>query len=123
MDGVGRLGYVQIDCADPALLAGFWSQLLGLEFEPPEGLPSVYVGLPPTAPGGPAICFQRVPEPKSAKNRLHFDVIVDDVDAATDRIARLGGSRLSEDVSEDGFRWRVMADPEGNEFCLIFEQP
>ena len=65
-----------------------------------------------------------MPDVKSVKNRLHFDVTVDDVKSATIHIESLGGSQLSiEDFSEDGFSWRVMADLVGNEFCLIFTQP
>lgn len=80
--------------------------------------------VPVARPNAPLVTFQRVPEVKSVKNRLHFDVTVDDGDSATVRIESLGGSQLSiEDFSEDGFSWRVMADPEGNEFCLIFRQP
>jgi predicted enzyme related to lactoylglutathione lyase len=55
------------------------------------------------------------------KNRLHFDLEVDDIGAATERIERLGGKRLpSDDFSEYGFHWRVMTDPDGNEFCLVY---
>jgi predicted enzyme related to lactoylglutathione lyase len=64
--------------------------------------------------------MQRVPEAKGAKNRLHLDLYPDDLDEASTRVEALGGSRVSpEDVREFGYRWRVMADPAGNEFCLI----
>jgi predicted enzyme related to lactoylglutathione lyase len=57
------------------------------------------------------------------KDRL-LDLAVDDVDTATTRVGALGGRRVAaHDVSEHGFHWRVMADPEGNEFCLIHENP
>jgi predicted enzyme related to lactoylglutathione lyase len=64
-----------------------------------------------------------VPEPKTVKNRLDLDLAVDDVEAATARIEALGGRRLrpEADFNEYGYCWRTMADPEGNEFCLIFE--
>jgi predicted enzyme related to lactoylglutathione lyase len=68
------------------------------------------------------VCFQRVPEAKSGKNRMHFDLGVDDVDLATARIEALGGARADhDDFHEHGYSWRLMADPEGNEFCLIYE--
>lgn len=66
--------------------------------------------------------FQRVAEPKGVKNRLRLDLNVDDVERATQRIEEFAGTRASaEDVHEYGYAWRVMLDPEGNEFCLIFE--
>ena len=124
VDGVGELGWIQIDCANPVLLATFWSQVLGLEIGQSLEDPVQYLGLAPASPGGPVVSFQRVPEAKSGKNRLHFDITVDDVESAAVEVEALGGSRLpSEDFSEDGFSWRVMADPEGNEFCLIFTDP
>jgi predicted enzyme related to lactoylglutathione lyase len=121
VDGIGRLGWVQVDCTDPVALATFWSNVLGAEIDRPFGDPPHYLGLVPARPGHPVLSFQRVTEVKTAKNRLHLDIAVDDVDAATARIEGLGGGRLPiEDFSEYGFHWRVMVDPEGNEFCLIF---
>ena len=64
--------------------------------------------------------FQRVPEVKTVKNRLHLDVVVEDVEAASARVVELGGSVEVAEVHEYGFQWRVATDPEGNEFCLIF---
>lgn len=66
--------------------------------------------------------FQRVPESKVVKNRSHLDLHVNDVDAITALIERLGGSR-GRDFDEYGYRWRVMQDPEGNEFCLVHLRP
>jgi predicted enzyme related to lactoylglutathione lyase len=122
MEGVGRWGWCAVDCADPLRLAAFWSEVLGMEID--EGYlgdPPHYVGLIPATPGGPVITFNRVPEPKTVKNRLHFDVEVEEVEAATARVLELGGHRApTGDFDEYGFRWRVMSDPEDNEFCLIF---
>jgi predicted enzyme related to lactoylglutathione lyase len=122
MEGVGRLGWCGVDCADPLRLAAFWSQVLGMEIDEGQlGDPPHYVGLIPSTPGGPVITFNRVPEPKSVKNRLHFDIEVNEVESATARVLELGGHRApTDDFDEYGFRWRVMSDPEGNEFCLIF---
>jgi predicted enzyme related to lactoylglutathione lyase len=119
---VGRLGWIQTDCYDPVRLAEFWRAVLGVEIEDRLGQPPHYVNLKPATRDAPRVCFQRVPEAKAGKNRLHFDVGVDDVDAATRRVEALGGSRvLHDDYHEYGYRWRLMSDPEGNEFCLIYQ--
>lgn len=118
---VGRLGAVIIDCRDPERLATFWGALLGVEVGGRLGDPPQYVDLEPLSEG-PYLGFQRAPEPKRVKNRVHLDLNVDDVERATQRIEALRGKRASlEDVREYGYAWRVMLDPEGNEFCLIFE--
>ena len=111
---------MQIDCLDPVALAGFWASVLGSQVNDVHGGPPHYVSVRPTAEGGPWLSFQRVPEAKAVKNRLHLDVTVHDLDEATARIEALGGRRLDQpDLEEYGFRWRVLVDPEGNEFCLI----
>ena len=120
MDAVGRLGWIQVDCADPVGLATFWGAMLGQEFDEPLGEPVHYLGLLPTIPGAPIVSFQRVPEAKSGKNRLHLDVVVEDVDAAADRVVELDGGVEMEVYREYGYSWRLATDPEGNEFCLIF---
>ena len=123
--GIGRLGWVQVDCDDPVALAGFWGQVLGVEIRGTLGgtddAPQ-YVFLEGAAPGAPRLCFQRVPETKSAKNRLLLDVAVADLEAATDAVVALGATRVG-DIDEHEMRWRVMADPAGNEFCLSPEAP
>jgi predicted enzyme related to lactoylglutathione lyase len=119
---VGRLGWIQTDCHDPEHLAGFWGALLGVEIGDRLGDPPQYVNLKPVTPDAPQVCFQRVPDAKVAKNRLHFDVGVDDVEVATAMVEGLGGIRVpKDDYHEHGANWRLMADPEGNEFCLIYE--
>ena len=120
MGAVGRWGWLQVDCADPARLAGFWAEVLGVEMGAGFGDPVHYLGLEPVTPGGPVMSFQRVPDARTAKNSLHLDIEVDDVDAATERIVSLGGTVQGEDFAEHGFRWRVMTDPEDNEFCLVY---
>jgi predicted enzyme related to lactoylglutathione lyase len=124
MEAIGRLNWIQIDCTDPRRLAGFWSQVLGVDVGDALGDPPHYLALAPAGEGAPTVSFHRVPEAKVVKNRLHFDIAVDDVEAATARITELGGARLpSGDFSEYGFNWRVVADPEGNEFCLVYSLP
>src|SRR5207237_10725878 len=79
-----------------------------------------YVVLEPQEANGVALAFQWVPEPKITKNRLHLDVAVEDLEATTALVRRMGGSSVQDgDFEEDGWRWRVMRDPDGNEFCLI----
>ncbi len=120
---IGRWSSVQVDCADPVALAAFWARVLGTEVLDTFGNPAHYVVLGPTAPGGPWMSFHRVPEAKITKNRLHMDIYVEDLDRATALVERLGGEGPSApDLEEYGFTWRVVADPEGNEFCLILDE-
>lgn len=118
---IGRLGWIQIDCAEPEGLAAFWSQVLSVEIASRLGDPVQFVNLAAAEPSAPQVCFQRVPEPKTLKNRIHLDIAVDDVDVACARVERLGGRRRdAQDFHEHGYSWRRMADPDGNEFCLIY---
>jgi predicted enzyme related to lactoylglutathione lyase len=74
-------------------------------------------------PGVPILRFQRVPEPKLVKNRVHLDVAVADLEEASRTAVALGGRRLSEEaLAEYHYRWLVMADPEGNEFCVVIRE-
>lgn len=111
---IGRVEYVTIDCRDPQRLAEFWSDLLGVTIARAWG---PYVILNPL-PNSLALSFQRVSEPKRSKNRLHLDIRVQDVEAASGRVEALGGRAVS-DVEDQGHGWRVVEDPEGNEFCLL----
>jgi predicted enzyme related to lactoylglutathione lyase len=115
---IGRWGWLQIDARDPERLAAFWSEVLGTSVDEDDA-PPAYVCLRSVG-RAPVICFQRVPEPKSVKNRLHIDIAVEDMEAATKRIEELGGTRHPwGDRTEGSWSWRVMLDPEGNEFCLV----
>jgi predicted enzyme related to lactoylglutathione lyase len=105
-----------IDCADPASLARFWAELLGLTIAGSKG-PYVWLQRPGRAP---SLGFQKVSEPKTGKNRVHLDVAASDVEAAQLRIEALGGRRVN--GFEDG-GFLVMADPEGNEFCVVPAAP
>ncbi|MER6996006.1 VOC family protein [Streptomyces sp. NPDC000410] len=109
-----RVYEVVFDCAEPAALAQFWSALLGGEpvvrsddwayIEPPEFV---------------RVAFQRVPEGKAAKNRLHLDLDAGDVDAAAEEAVRLGATRVGDPVTDAQGRFQVLLDPEGNEFCFV----
>jgi predicted enzyme related to lactoylglutathione lyase len=112
------VGYLAIDTVDPIRLAPFWCGLLGVEVDTTIG-DGEFLILSPTAEGL-TVGFQRVPETKAGKNRVHLDLVVDDLDAATTEVEDLGGRWLEPGNTREleGFRWRCMADPEGNEFDL-----
>ncbi|MFZ4516198.1 MAG: VOC family protein [Acidimicrobiia bacterium] len=108
---------VVIDCEDPARLAGFWSSLVGGEIDA-RSASADWVALVDVAGLG-YLGFQRVLEPKSVKNRLHLDHIVDKLDAAVEHAVELGASTIGPECEEPTNRFQVMHDPEGNEFCLV----
>ncbi|MEO8105836.1 MAG: VOC family protein [Actinomycetes bacterium] len=106
------LRMICVDAGDPASLAGFWAALLGGEMSvDDDGDARVELS------GSQRLDFLKVPESKTLKNRLHLDLAVADVAAATAEALALGAS-LADDVY-DGGRWQVLRDPEGNEFCLL----
>ncbi|MGZ5294856.1 MAG: VOC family protein [Actinomycetota bacterium] len=108
-----------IDCHDPEGLAAFWASIFGAGEEWRGGDPVQYIDLGATD-GSPMLRFQRVPEPKTVKDRIHLDLRVDDIDEACGRVIELGGVRVEQgDVHEYDVAFRVMLDPEGNEFCLV----
>jgi predicted enzyme related to lactoylglutathione lyase len=108
--------WIVIDTVDPRRIAPFWCAVLGVEERGWFG--DDYLMLTDGDGTVPRIAFQRVPEAKATKNRVHLDLHVEDADVAIRRIRELGGSVVSEERELDGYRWRVMADPEGNEFCI-----
>jgi catechol 2,3-dioxygenase-like lactoylglutathione lyase family enzyme len=138
---------VTFDCADPAAIAAFWAEVLGYEVQPPPGgfdswdVALEAFGVPkdqwnsrsaivPVDGTGPRVFFQRVPEGKTVKNRVHLDVRaapglsgderMDALEAEASRLEGLGASRAyrvePSPPMELGFI--TMHDPEGNEFCL-----
>jgi predicted enzyme related to lactoylglutathione lyase len=108
-----------IDCLDHRRIALFWQAALGWRLthesddecvlEPPEG--SAQDGV------APDLVFLKVPEGKTSKNRLHLDLRPDDQDAEVQRLLGLGATRV--DIGQGNTRWVVLADPEGNEFCVL----
>jgi len=112
------VGYLVIDATDPERLTTFWCAMLGVEVDSTVG-DGQFVVLSPTK-DGLTVGFQRVPEQKTTKNRVHLDLVVEDLDAATAEIEALGGRWLEPGTTRDleGFQWRIMADPEGNEFDI-----
>jgi predicted enzyme related to lactoylglutathione lyase len=115
-----RFQAVCIDTTDPARLAAFWREAIGwrqtfaehdqVVLEPPAG--SKEDGVVPD------LLFLRVPEPKGGKNRLHIDLRPDDQAAEVARLQALGATRI--DVGQGPeVTWVVLADPDGNEFCVL----
>ncbi|MFJ3224545.1 VOC family protein [Streptomyces sp. NPDC086783] len=112
-DSPMKINALIVDATDPERLAAFWSEMLG---RPVVGRTGPYVWL--QREDGLGLGFQRTNEPKSGKNRMHFDITSPDPAAEQRRVETLGGRRL-EQYADGGFL--VMADPEGNEFCVIPE--
>ena len=114
-----------IDCADPAVLARFWCAVLGYEVRAREE-GTVTIG-PPAAPEHgdrpgpvpPIVTFAAVPEPKTVKNRMHIDLSPSDREQHDEihRLLELGARPV--DVGQGEQSWVVLADPEGNEFCVL----
>ena len=144
---VSRAVQITFDCADPDALCRFWVEVLGYQQQPPppgfetwdaflesvgvpEALRNERSAAVPVDGDGPRLFFQRVPEGKTAKNRVHLDVRAavglegDErmaaLEADADRLVALGATRLQrfEPGAELSVGHIVMEDPEGNEFCL-----
>jgi hypothetical protein len=136
---------VTFDSRDPQTHAGFWAEALGYvmqppptgfaswedwarEFEIPEEEWGDTAAIVDSDNSGPRLLFLRVPEPKTAKNRMHLDINVAErgtsseerriqIDAEVERLSALGATELSH-FDEPAGVWTVMQDPEGNEFCV-----
>ena len=135
---------VTVDCVDPAAQAKFWAAVLHYELQPPpEGFPDWPAflrerGVPEEQwdassaivdpdKRGPRMYFQKVPEAKAVKNRIHLDLNIStgttaaerrrDLEAEVERALRLGASEVGR-VEEGDEYWVVLRDPEGNEFCM-----
>ena len=114
-----RLSGITIDCVDPALMAGFWSALLDRPASGEQNGPD-WATVGSRLDAAPRLTFQRVPEPKRGKVRLHLDVQVDDVNEARAQIEALGGqwTGVRHDYPGEGVVM-VMIDPERHEFCIV----
>lgn len=108
------IGMVTIDCADPQALAGFWTQVLGTSVSVDYG---DYVVTAPAVPGATVLGFQKVPEERAGKNRVHIDLGGVDPAGQIERVVGLGAKVLATH-EVPGLAWTVLADPEGNEFCI-----
>jgi glyoxalase superfamily protein len=105
---------VVVDCTDPLKVANFWAAVLDYQvvYTAPDEV--VIAKDEHTYPG---LVFGLVPEGKSVKNRLHIDLNPDDQSAEVDRLIGLGAKPV--DVGQGDVTWVVLADPEGNEFCVL----
>ncbi|HET6860552.1 MAG TPA: VOC family protein [Streptomyces sp.] len=109
-----RVDEVVFDCAEPAALVRFWAHLLGGD---PVDRSADWSYIDP--PGFTRIAFQRVPEGKAAKNRLHLDLEAGDIDAASAEAVRRGATLSGSVVTDENGSFQVLLDPEGNEFCFV----
>ncbi|HEY6470246.1 MAG TPA: VOC family protein [Candidatus Dormibacteraeota bacterium] len=109
-----RCDSIVIDCNDPPLVAAFWSRALELELHGPNEEDELWLEL---GDGCPGILFGHVPEVKTVKDRIHLDLRPDDQSAQVKRLIALGARRV--DVGQGDVTWVVLADPEGNEFCVL----
>ena len=109
------LGNITFDCGEPQKVAAFWAAALGRT--PAQGASEHFVALEGGPAGSPTMFFVEVPERKTVKNRVHVDLGADDREAEVARLTSLGATRLA-DHDEWGQVWTVLADVEGNEFCV-----
>lgn len=109
---------VTFDCTDAVQLATFWAALLNRNVD--DGATEEFASIGVGEPGSdrPHWMFNKVPEPKKVKNRVHVDLISNSRDREAKRLLSLGATHVS-DVDEAGNRWTTLADPEGNEFDII----
>jgi predicted enzyme related to lactoylglutathione lyase len=105
---------LDVDSADPPTLARWWSEVLDYQVVWEE---EAYVAIAKDDRTFPGIIFNRIAEAKNAKNRLHWDLNPSDQEAEVARLLELGATRV--DIGQGEVPWAVMADPEGNEFCVI----
>ncbi|MFJ9771417.1 VOC family protein [Kitasatospora sp. NPDC101157] len=115
---VSVLQNVAIDCTDAYELALFWSRVTGRPLDPEDGPGDREVAV--SLPDGPVLYFNQVPEPKTVKNRVHLCLRPQTSrEEEVDRLLGLGASMVSDLRNPDGSGWAVLADPEGNEFCVL----
>jgi hypothetical protein len=105
------------DAHDAGKLAQFWAAALGRELADGANADNAVVLPDDIAATGPRLAFHRVPESKTAKNRVHFDLLTTDIEAESARLIGLGATKLSS--FEGQAHWETFTDPEGNEFDVI----
>ena len=109
---------VVLDCSDLDRSAEFWAGALRYQ-EVYRGEPYLVLMAAEGDGSGLVLQLQRVDEPKMGKNRMHLDIHVDDLEPEVERLVELGARPVDGEVMrESGHEWRVMLDPEGNEFCV-----
>lgn len=109
---------VTFDCADASKLAAFRSAVLGKAVDDGATEEFAAIGLHDSPDRRPHWMFVHVPEAKAAKNRVHPDLIADDLEGEVGRLVALGAVRKA-DFEESGARWTTLCDPEGNEFDVV----
>jgi predicted enzyme related to lactoylglutathione lyase len=113
---------VVVDCADLERAARFWTWALGYVIEGPAS--GRYQSLLPASGSGIEVLLQRTGDAKNGKNRVHLDLRTRDLDAEVARVADLGATVLTTSpVTENGWTWHILADPDGNEFCVLRPPP
>ncbi len=116
-----RVRHVTIDCHNPYTQSVFWAEVLGYVEDPdnpnqPDDPEALIID--PTG-RHPGLLFVPVPEPKSTKNRVHLDLVPEQSrDATVEAILAIGATLVADHRRSDGSGWAVLADPEGNEFCV-----
>jgi predicted enzyme related to lactoylglutathione lyase len=113
-----RWEQVVVDSEDPARLARWWAEALGymiVHEEPDE------IEIRRTPDEMPGLLFTPVAEAKKSKNRLHIDLRPDDQEAEVERLVDMGARHV--DIGQHDVSWVVLADPEGNEFCVLSSRP
>ena len=113
---VGSISFIVMDTQDPDQIAPFWCEILGTEEETRVG-GDQFVLLKATE-GAPSLAFQKVPEAKSVKNRMHLEIGVEDLETAKAKVLELGGSVISDTYELEGYFWINVTDPEGHEFDI-----
>lgn len=112
-----KLEMVTFDSTEPAKLAAWWAeQFDGTTY---ELIPGEFVAV--SRSEGPRLGFQKVPDPTPGKNRVHLDFIAADVEGEVSRLTAAGASEVERHNIGDDFHWVVLADPEGNAFCVVCE--
>jgi predicted enzyme related to lactoylglutathione lyase len=117
---VFRVQHITVDCRDAYALALFWSDVTGWPVSDEDEPGSPEVAVEPSDAALPELLFVQVPEPKAGKNRLHLD-LVPQTRTRDEEVARLlaaGATLVADRRGENGRGWVVLADPEGNEFCV-----
>lgn len=118
--------WIAVDAHDPERLARFWAEVLDYKIaydsnqDPESKTNEREIELVPQAGHGPRFLFLEVHDEKKVKNRLHLDLRPDDQNAEVDRVEQLGARRI--DIGQGEVTWVVLADPEGNEFCILRAQ-
>ena len=110
---------VTVDAHDPRKLADFWAQVLDYKksYESHPSDAEAEVGISPKDGKGNDILFYEVHDEKRVKNRIHFDLNPTDQAAEVERVLALGATKV--DIGQKDTNWVVLADPEGNEFCIL----